>query len=170
MDANGRGYFTVMPWTEPLWQHDFPFGRLIGVAALVASERSGVANLPLAESRIVKRPVAENDLRPALATSVRWVLVVGAVGVTALLASLLPVGEFRIVLVGVAYIAALCVVSLGYIYASFTWRIPKLHWLGIVPSVLLGVVYATTYLMAPHLVGAVPVSYTHLTLPTIYSV
>ena len=90
-----------------------------------------------------------SDQSVAFTTYVRWVLVFAAIGFVALLASFLPVGDLRIVFGGIAYLGGLCLVSFGYVYASFAWRIPRLHWLGVVPPILLGLIYGSVTLLGP---------------------
>ena len=88
-------------------------------------------------------------MQTKLAASARWVLIFSAVGLAALLLSFLPLGDLRIAFGGIAYLAAQCATSFGYIYASATWRIPRLHYLGLLPPLLLGIIYAAVRLLGP---------------------
>ena len=90
-----------------------------------------------------------SDRTVAFVTYARWALVLAAIGFVGMLASLLSVGDLRIVFGGVVYFGGLCLVSFGYVYASFAWRIPSLHWLGAIPPILIGLIYGSVKLLGP---------------------
>lgn len=95
------------------------------------------------------------DQLTALRPYARRVLLIGVTGLVALATSFLTIGDFRILLVAVAYVGGLCVVSFGYTYASFTWRIPKLQWFGIVPPLIAGLIYGAFRLMGQDKLNAI---------------
>ena len=98
-----------------------------------------------------------SDRADTFAKCARWALVFAAVGVVALLASFLPLGDLRIVAWGIAYFGGLCVVAFGYVYATFVWRLPGLHWLGFIPPVLLALIYLSVRLLEPEQFDAIGV-------------
>jgi hypothetical protein len=87
------------------------------------------------------------DRAAAFAKWAPRVLALAAIGLVALLASLLPLGDLRIVAQAIAYFGGLCVVSFGYIYATFVWRLPGLHWLGFMPPILLALICLSVQLL-----------------------
>jgi hypothetical protein len=98
-----------------------------------------------------------SDRGAAFTKCARWTLLFGAVGVVALLASLLPLGDLRIAAWGIAYFGGLCVVSFGYVYAISIWRLPSLRWLGFMPPIFLVLIHFSVRLLGPAQFGAIGV-------------
>ncbi len=120
--------------------------------------------LPVRQSQVLVKTVARrpnesltpqrdgssiSDRADAFAKCARWAFGFPAIGLVALLTSFLPLGDLQIVALGIAYFGGLCVVSFGYVYATFVWRLPGLHWLGVIPPILLALIYLSVRLLGP---------------------